>query len=949
MRCSSLRCVCFLGVGSLWALNRQIIALRGSPPYSAVVLGPTDVAFFHQTNALSGRTNFSIRSVREHLPQAPYYLLSDGGPDFAGAAADFNISTFRGDGLHLSKYFNPNFTCQAHLQRIAEAARWASGQGATFLMIWEDDTRLLRPLRAIPDVDLNTMGNVANEHIGFWNGDVRERFMKAPSSQLAPVDERRVKQHERYAARRGYSAGPGSIWRISSFLKALDATPAADLRDMYTEQDMCWEELAITNGMQIRRNPEVQQITWPYSDGEFRGQTSDPGRNLRCLECLDGCKVSCGCTEPLSWKQSAWYQLEAWLASASVDAVVCDLPFGKQYGSEADNVELYPAALAEFCRVLRPGTGRAVLLTNQANAVRLAEAFADGPWQVLCRRKVLLGHMEAVLFLATRVDKAGSGAEKLDAKAEALRVASAAHSMSLQALVRSRRERVAKFKGAVLYVMDLPADLAVGEIGLIMGPSRHFQATARNRSTETKPVQFVSSISDSQASSWRLPPVTVGRSAVDLQAAAGSEEDAVRDGWQASEAVQERMPPWKSLWLVNYLVFLLVLNVEIVVPTADQYAQALGAGETFSGLVIALTPFFQGLIGIPLNYMMLRSGISLKNILIIMVAGSILGNILYALAGLMRSKITILCARTLIGVCQCQLGGPIYIAKAVGVKKRTKVLFIFSTMATLAFTAAPLLAALLETFVKELRIENLVLDSDTIPGWFMAFAYYLFLLKVVFFFENPEDAPGKQESHESQEDASPERLWTSGFLVCLFAAFASSLTNTMAIVFFVKLAEKTWGWSVSVTAFALAGFMAVVSLLSLISSRLAKLVEDRKGLQFSACLGAACSMITIPFSHSWPAAAITVMFVGLLLVQSCASVVKNYAYALAPKIVAPRFKDRASAINMILLMLGRGAGAQLGAILTSVGFAGSQLCTYLLLFFLSWMFAAHLKQHAKAT
>ena len=344
---------------------------------------------------------------------------------------------------------------------------------------------------------------------------------------------------------------------------------------------------------------------------------------------------------------------------------------------------------------------------------------------------------------------------------------------------------------------------------------------------------------------------------------------------------------------------------------------------------------------------MLRSGISLKSILIVMVAGSIVGNILYALAGLMRSKIAILCARTIIGICQCQLGGPIYIAKAVGVKKRTKVLFIFSTMATLAFTAAPLLAALLETFVKELRIENLVLDSDTIPGWFMAFAYYMFLLKVVFFFENPEDDVPQEEQHKATD--RKEVLWTSGFCVCLFAAFASSLTNTMAIVFFVKLAEKTWGWSVSVTAFALAGFMAVVSLLSLVSSRLVKLLEDRKGLQLSACLGAACSLLTFPFSHDWPAAAITVMFVGLLLVQSCASVVKNYAYALAPKIVAPRFKDRAGAINMISLMLGRGAGAQLGAILTSVSFAGSQLCTYLFLFFLSWMFAARLKQHAKAT
>ena len=67
-----------------------------------------------------------------------------------------------------------------------------------------------------------------------------------------------------------------------------------------------------------------------------------------------------------------------------------------------------------------------------------------------------------------------------------------------------------------------------------------------------------------------------------------------------------------------------------------------------------------------------RHGVSMKSMVILMVAFSVLGNVLYALAGLMHSKIIILLSRTLIGICQCQLAGPIYIARAVGVKRRTK-------------------------------------------------------------------------------------------------------------------------------------------------------------------------------------------------------------------------------------------------------------------------------------
>ena len=81
-----------------------------------------------------------------------------------------------------------------------------------------------------------------------------------------------------------------------------------------------------------------------------------------------------------------------------------------------------------------------------------------------------------------------------------------------------------------------------------------------------------------------------------------------------SSDLQDRMPQGLSLPLIYMLMVLLVLNVEIVVPTADQYAHRLGASESFSGLVIALTPFWQGILGVPLNYLMLRPALpSLRN------------------------------------------------------------------------------------------------------------------------------------------------------------------------------------------------------------------------------------------------------------------------------------------------------------------------------------------------
>lgn len=84
----------------------------------------------------------------------------------------------------------------------------------------------------------------------------------------------------------------------------------------------------------------------------------------------------------------------------AVDAIVCDLPFGKQFGSVEQNVALYPAVLDELKRVVRPESGRAVLLTNIDNTKTL-EGYVEGQtfWQLVQKKFILLGRMKCCVYL----------------------------------------------------------------------------------------------------------------------------------------------------------------------------------------------------------------------------------------------------------------------------------------------------------------------------------------------------------------------------------------------------------------------------------------------------------------------------------------------------------------------------------------------------------------------
>jgi SAM-dependent methyltransferase len=88
------------------------------------------------------------------------------------------------------------------------------------------------------------------------------------------------------------------------------------------------------------------------------------------------------------------------LRDGSVNVITADLPFGHLVGSHAENLELYPALLAEAARVARPGA-RAALLSHE---VRLMERLlADSEaWELQAVTRVDVGGLAPRIFLLRR-------------------------------------------------------------------------------------------------------------------------------------------------------------------------------------------------------------------------------------------------------------------------------------------------------------------------------------------------------------------------------------------------------------------------------------------------------------------------------------------------------------------------------------------------------------------
>ncbi|KAL7891529.1 hypothetical protein AOLI_G00010050 [Acnodon oligacanthus] len=90
------------------------------------------------------------------------------------------------------------------------------------------------------------------------------------------------------------------------------------------------------------------------------------------------------------------------MRTSSVDIITTDMPFGKRMGSKKKNWDLYPSCLREMARVCRPGTGRAVVLTQDKKCFQKALVRMGGLWRKLHTVWVNVGGLHAGVFVLRR-------------------------------------------------------------------------------------------------------------------------------------------------------------------------------------------------------------------------------------------------------------------------------------------------------------------------------------------------------------------------------------------------------------------------------------------------------------------------------------------------------------------------------------------------------------------
>ncbi|CAN6218437.1 unnamed protein product [Urochloa humidicola] len=217
------------------------------------------------------------------------------------------------------------------------------------------------------------------------------------------------------------------------------------------------------------------------------------------------------------------------------------------------------------------------------------------------------------------------------------------------------------------------------------------------------------------------------------------------------EHIEEDKYHFISLVLNLVNTFLYMVNTYIIVPTADDYATSLGAAATVCGVIIgsmAVAQIFSSV------YFSAWSNRSYFRPLLFSSVVLLLGNVMYALAYDLNSLVILLVGRLLCGLGSARAVNRRYISDCVPPRIRMQASAAFVSASALGMACGPALAGVLQTNVK---VSVLTINQDTLPGWVMAFGWFVYLIWLWISFREPALDADMKDFHEGSSSSSSSR------------------------------------------------------------------------------------------------------------------------------------------------------------------------------------------------
>eukprot|EP01054_Gregarina_sp_Poly1_P006881 Gregarina_sp_Poly_1__6880@NODE_372_length_9144_cov_60_017517_g307_i0_p2_GENE_NODE_372_length_9144_cov_60_017517_g307_i0NODE_372_length_9144_cov_60_017517_g307_i0_p2_ORF_typecomplete_len852_score84_03MFS_1/PF07690_16/2_5e16MFS_1/PF07690_16/0_0007MFS_1_like/PF12832_7/0_55MFS_1_like/PF12832_7/0_031ABC_membrane_3/PF13748_6/0_068TM_helix/PF05552_12/1_3e04TM_helix/PF05552_12/35TM_helix/PF05552_12/3_3_NODE_372_length_9144_cov_60_017517_g307_i019194474 len=192
---------------------------------------------------------------------------------------------------------------------------------------------------------------------------------------------------------------------------------------------------------------------------------------------------------------------------------------------------------------------------------------------------------------------------------------------------------------------------------------------------------------------------------------------------------------WWGLFLNNLNTFLYMANYYLVIPTAAEYAIAVGMAGSTSGILLSMTPFASLFASIVYS---LWSNYNFKMPLMFCNLVLIAGNLLYAMAFDAKQPWMLFAGRLLVGVGGNRAVNRRYISDFVPLEKRTLQSAIFVTVGSLGMSLGPGMQPLINKLpAATVPYLNISFNSLTAPVLIMCGWWVIFALMTLAFFNEP--------------------------------------------------------------------------------------------------------------------------------------------------------------------------------------------------------------------